>query len=74
MDISLLGMTKNVDFITGCIVKINEDRSVCQKFAYSENLKIFNNVKFENLYSIEIELELKKGNEYFGDVHILFEQ
>ncbi len=62
MDISLLGMTKNVDFITGCIVKINEDRSVCQKIAYSENLKVFNNVKFENLYSIEIELELKKGN------------
>ncbi len=67
-------MNKNVNFITACLVKVREDRSVCQKFAYSQELRIFNNLNFEDLYSIEIELDLKVENEFFGDVRIQFEQ
>ncbi len=67
-------MNTNVNFITACLVKVREDRSVCQKFAYGQELKIFNNLNFEDLYSIEVELDLKVGNEFFGNARIQFEQ
>jgi hypothetical protein len=62
VDVTISGLTHNVDFVQSCIVKMNEDRSVCQKFAYGESVQVMNNLLFKELYAIEIELELEKSN------------